>query len=196
MEPSRMPYNLRPRDRKVDYSYRRPKRVTREESIRKEEEEIQVQLDDPIRQEEIEDQYERLCKKYYLEKLFPYPLMAMKHYNNDRKEEEQFKVTDHVRDISMWCGKVGGFHALHFRARPKRVGEILPNSSDEVPTVDFFALIHRMPNDEVHVSYCERNPNPNPPEKGIQMSEINELFESHDTMCPFREDLKDCEVPF
>ncbi|MED6133639.1 hypothetical protein PIB30_030034 [Stylosanthes scabra] len=124
MEPPRMPYNLRPRDRKVDYSYsrnRRPRRVTREESIRKEEEKIQLQLDDPISEEELDDQYERFLRKYFLEKHYPYPLMTMKHYNENRREEEQFEVTEDVRDICFMYGNVGdAFRAMHFRARPKK----------------------------------------------------------------------------
>ncbi|MED6162371.1 hypothetical protein PIB30_069822 [Stylosanthes scabra] len=163
MEPLRLPYNLRPRDRKVDYSSStRPKRVTREESIREEEEKIQLQLNDPISQEEREEQYERVSKKFFLEKMYPYPLMAMKHYNKNRRKEEQFEVTEDVTGECLKHGNVGFFHSLHFRARPKRVGKILQNSSDEV---DFFALLHMMPNDDTtHVCYCMRNPDSNPPD--------------------------------
>ncbi|MED6141061.1 hypothetical protein PIB30_099611, partial [Stylosanthes scabra] len=135
-EPPRMPYNLRPRDRKVDYSYStRPKRVTREESIREEEEKIQLQLDYPISEEELEEQFRRVRRKIYLEKMYPYPLMAMNHYNKNLREEEQFEFSKNVRGIFLKHGNVGFFHSLHFKARPKRVGKILQNSSDE----DFFA---------------------------------------------------------
>ncbi|MED6165108.1 hypothetical protein PIB30_096471, partial [Stylosanthes scabra] len=147
----------------------RPKRVTREESIREEEEKIQLQLDDPISQEELEEQYERVSKKFFLEKMYPYPLMAMKHYNKNRRKEEQFEVTEDVTGVCLKHGNVGFFHSLHFRARPKRVGKILQNSSDEV---DFFALLHMMPNDDTtHVCYCMRNPDSNPPDPHAPLSQ-------------------------
>ncbi|XLR69332.1 hypothetical protein HN51_016428 [Arachis hypogaea] len=170
MEPLRVPYNLRSHHRVANYSdstSRRPKRGKVSTGS--------IVLEDPHGKQERIPNSERSArrnapehprskgKKVFkcshqskkLEDVFPYPLVAMQHYNKNRKEKEQYKVSQRCEDMCFYIRKIGFIRLLHFKAQP-----ILGNS----PTRHFYALVHQKPNRDTHVSYCE--PHPDPPKSG------------------------------
>ncbi|MED6133640.1 hypothetical protein PIB30_030035 [Stylosanthes scabra] len=148
MKPLQVPYNLRSRDRVVDYSDSTSRRSKRGKVSAG-----SIVLEDSHGKEK------RIFKCLHysdkLEDVFPFPLLAMQHYNKNRKEEEQYKVSERCEDMCFYVRKVGFIRLLHFKAQP-----MLGNS----PTRHFYAFVHQKPNRDTHVSYCE--PHPDPPKSG------------------------------
>ncbi|MED6159858.1 hypothetical protein PIB30_046076, partial [Stylosanthes scabra] len=171
MKPLQVPYNLRSRDHVVDYrdsTSRRPKRgkvstgsIVLEDPHGKEERIANPEC--PTGKYALEHPHSKKKRRKFrclhqsekLEDVFPFPLLAMQHYNKNRKEEEQYNVSERCEDMCFYVRKVGFIRLLHFKAQP-----ILGNS----PTRHFYALVHQKPNRDTHVSYCE--PHPDPPKSG------------------------------
>ncbi|XP_057723396.1 uncharacterized protein LOC130939300 [Arachis stenosperma] len=114
------------------------------------------------------EEYRRKAKRHFMETMFPYPLAAMKHYNDGLKEEEQYKVTDNHDDLCHFFKKLGFIRLLHFIAEPK-YPKNTPNTSEDT-TKHFYARMHQMPNRETHVDYCKLYEEP--PECGTLITQV------------------------